>query len=135
MRAALLIAFPALIASVSAQAMAPVDPEARLARTLEGRIAGEPVDCINLRQVRSTEVISDTAILYKMSDGTVYLNRPEAGRGSLNQWDALLTRTHTSRLCSIDVVNMYDPRSGFQKGTIFLGDFIPYRKAGSRAGR
>jgi hypothetical protein len=135
MRAALFIAFPALLASIPAQAMAPASPEARLARTLEGRVAGERVDCIDLRQVRSTEVINDTAILYKMTDGTVYLNRPEAGRTSLNQWDVLLTRTQTSRLCSIDVVDMYDPVLGVQKGPVFLGEFVPYRRAGSRAGR
>lgn len=129
MRAALFIALPALLASVPAQAMAAANPEAKLARILEGRVGGKPVDCIDLRQVRSTKIINDAAILYKMADGTVYLNRPESGRTWLNDWDALLTRTQSSRLCSIDVVHMYDPVSDIQKGTVFLGDFVPYRRA------
>lgn len=133
MRAALLLTFPALLVSLSAQAIAPQSPEARLSSALDGRVAGERVECINLRRVRSTEIVNDTAILYRMADGTVYLNRPEAGQTSLNEWDALLTRTQTSRLCRIDVVQVYDPLSGIEKGAVFLGDFVPYRTAGSRA--
>lgn len=131
MRAAILFALPALLAAMPAQAAAPLAPEERLARALEGRVAGEPVDCINLRQVRSTEVIDDTAILYKVGS-TVYLNQPDAGEQSLNRWDAMLTRTHSSRLCSVDVVHMVDPLTGFQSGSVFLGEFVPYRRAEQR---
>jgi hypothetical protein len=104
-----------------------VDPEVRLARALEGRVAGKPVDCIQLRSIRSSRIIDDTAILYD-TGGTLYVNRPRAGRESLDQWDTLVTRTHSSQLCSIDVVHLYDTGSRMQTGSVFLGEFVPYRK-------
>ncbi len=117
-----------LIASTAAYAAPRLEPEARLARALDGRVAGEPVNCINLRNVRSSQIIDRTAIIYD-TGGTIYVNRPRAGRESLDRWDTLVTRTHSSRLCSIDVVQLFDPGSRMQTGLAFLGDFVPYKKA------
>ncbi len=117
-----------LIASTAAYAAPRLEPEARLARALDGRVAGEPVNCINLRNVRSSQIIDRTAIIYD-TGGTIYVNRPRAGRESLDRWDTLVTRTHSSRLCSIDVVQLFDPGSRMQTGLVFLGDFVPYKKA------
>ncbi|MDP9412702.1 MAG: hypothetical protein M3Q08_01125 [Pseudomonadota bacterium] len=117
-----------LIASTAAYAAPRLEPEARLARALDGRVAGEPVNCINLRNVRSSQIIDRTAIIYD-TGGTIYVNRPRAGRESLDRWDTLVTRTHSSRLCSIDVVQLFDPGSRMQTGLVFLGDFVPYKRA------
>lgn len=103
-------------------------PEAEIARALEGREAGEPVDCISLRQIRSTRIIDDTAILYE-TGSTIYLNRPRGGAQGLDRWDVLVTKTFSDRLCSIDTVNLYDSTSRITSGFVFLGDFVPYRKA------
>lgn len=102
-------------------------PEAQLARALEGRVAGKPVNCISLRQVRSSTIINDTAILYDMGE-TLYVNRPRAGAGSLDSWDILVTRTFSDQLCSIDTVTLYDSGSRIPGGVVFLGDFVPYRR-------
>ena len=102
--------------------------EAKLAEALEGRVAGEPVDCINLRNVRSSKVIRDTAIIYD-SGSTLYVNRPAAGAESLDKWDVLVTRTLSSRLCDVDVVYLRDRGTNMQTGFVLLGDFIPYRRA------
>ncbi len=104
------------------------DHQASLARALQGRVAGEPVRCINLRNVRSSRIIDRTAILYE-SGGTVYVNRPRSGAQSLDAWDTLVTKLHSSQLCSIDVVHLYDTASRMQTGSVFLGDFVPYRRA------
>ena len=106
------------------------DPEAELARALQGRVAGKPVDCISLPRVRSSRIIDKTAILYD-AGGTIYVNRPRTGRESLDDWDVLVTKTHSSQLCSIDVVSLYDSSSRMQSGIVFLGEFVPYRKAGN----
>ena len=53
----------------------PVDHEAELARRLAGRVAGEPVQCIDLHRVRSSQVINDTAIVWD-AGGVVYVSRP-----------------------------------------------------------
>lgn len=122
----LLAALPALLLAAPAAA----DPAAdRLARAVEGRVAGEAVDCIDLRRVRSSEIVVDTAIVYRMNDGTVFVNVPEAGARSLSRWDVPVYRTHLSRLCDIDVVHLYDQGLRFQTGAVFLGSFVPYRRA------
>jgi hypothetical protein len=109
-----------------------LDPEAKLAEALSGRTAGAPVDCLNLRDIRSSRIIERTAILYETNGGTIYVNRPDAGRESLNDWDVLVTRTSMNRLCSIDVVDLYDSSARMRTGAVFLGEFVPYRKPGRR---
>lgn len=103
------------------------DPETRLAERLEGRVAGEPVDCIDLHRVRASTIYDRTAIVFE-SGSTIYVNRPEAGNNSLRRYDIMVTRPTMNRLCSIDTVEMRDT-SGFYSGSVFLGDFVPYRKA------
>jgi hypothetical protein len=117
---------------VAAGAADRLDPETRLAQSLSGRVAGEPVDCVNLRDIRSSRIIDRTAILYETNGGTIYVNRPDAGREALNDWDVLVTRTHMNRLCSIDVVELYDSSGRMWSGSVFLGQFVPYRKPGRR---
>lgn len=106
--------------------------EARLERALAGRVAGEPVRCISLWGSNSSEVIDDTAIVFRVG-GTLYVNRPRAGADRLDSSDTMVTRLYgDSRLCSIDTVRMVDLRSGFQTGIVFLGEFVPYRRAANR---
>ena len=123
-----LLAGSLLLASTSAVAAPRIDPETRLAREIEGRVAGEPVDCIQLRNIRSSRIIDKTAIVYD-AGGTIYVNRPRGGRESLDQWDVLVTKTHDSQLCSIDTVQLYDSSSRMLSGIVFLGEFVPYRRA------
>jgi hypothetical protein len=120
----------AVLASTSAQAAPRVGPEAQLQKALAGRVAGERVDCISLRGVRSSRIIDRTAIVYD-AGGTIYVNRPTSGRESLDSWDTLVTKTHSDRLCSIDTVTLYDSGLRMESGVVFLGDFIPYRIAKS----
>jgi hypothetical protein len=120
-----------LLASAPAPAASRADPETRLARMLKGRVAGEPVDCINLRRIRSSQIIDDTAIVYD-AGSILYVNRPRAGRRSLDRSDILVTNLHSSELCSIDVVRLLDSSSRMQTGTVFLGDFVPYSRVRMR---
>ena len=101
---------------------------AELARALEGRVAGKPVDCLNLRDIRSTQIIDRTAILYETHGGTLYVNKPEGGASSLDKWDVLVTDTHSSQLCDIDIVRLLDTAARVETGFVNLGEFVPYRK-------
>lgn len=121
-----LIAGSLALLAVPAQA-APVDREAELARAVEGRIAGDPVDCIDMHRVQSSRIIPGTAILYD-TGGILYVNRPRAGAESLNHWDIQVNRLWTSQLCSIDTVELIDQSSHMFSGTVFLGEFVPYRR-------
>ena len=104
---------------------------AELARALEGRVAGKPVDCLNLRDIRSTRIIDRTAILYETTGGTIYVNKPEGGATSLDKWDVLVTDTRSPQLCNIDIVRLFDTGSHIESGFVNLGEFVPYRKAGN----
>ncbi len=100
--------------------------EKKLAKALEGRVAGEPVRCIQLSRVQSSTIYDDTAIVYRIGR-TLYVNRPDSGASSLNSSDIMVTQTVMNQLCSVDTVQMRD-NTGFMRGVIFLGEFVPYDK-------
>jgi hypothetical protein len=135
MKRALLFLASAAAALAPAQAGSP-DPdkgERQLAKALEGRVAGAPVDCIDLQRIRSSRIIDRTAIVYD-AGRTLYVNRPRGGARALKDWDVMVTRPFGSRLCSVDVVHIYSPGSNMLGGIVFLGDFIPYKRV-ERASR
>ncbi|HEU0097216.1 MAG TPA: hypothetical protein VFQ67_00445 [Allosphingosinicella sp.] len=135
MKKALLFAAAAAAAFAPAQARSP-DPgkgERELARELEGRVAGEPVDCIDLHRVRSSRIIDRTAIVYD-AGRTIYVNRPRSGENSLRNWDTMVVRPFGSRLCRVDTVHMVSPGSRMLGGIVLLGDFVPYKRV-ERASR
>ncbi len=102
--------------------------EAKLAEALKGRVPGAPVDCITMHEIRSSRIFNKTAILYEMNNGTYYLNRPKVGVSSLHWGDVLVTDTHSSQLCSIDVIKLYDSGTRMQSGFVGLDKFVPYTK-------
>jgi hypothetical protein len=118
----------ALAAPALSTAPAPVQGEEKLAEALEGRVAGKPVRCLSLHNIRSSEIIDGTAILYRTGANRLYVNRPEIGRESLDRDDILVTRTFGSQLCSIDTVQLIDRASRFYSGFVGLGEFVPYTK-------
>jgi hypothetical protein len=126
------LAASALVLAVSGAGVAASPKgEARLARMLEGRVPGKPVDCIYLPQIRSTQVISGTAIVYD-AGRTIFVNRPEGGARSLSSGDVLVTKPHANQLCSVDIVRVFDQGTRFERGFVNLGDFVPYTKARQR---
>lgn len=101
--------------------------EEQLAKLLEGRVAGEPVNCISMPNVQSSRVIDKTAIVYG-SGGTLYVQRPRSGASSLNSNDILVTQLTTPQLCNIDVVQLRDRNGLFWRGFVSLDQFVPYSK-------
>jgi hypothetical protein len=120
-----------LLATVPASARTRLSPEQQLARETEGRVAGEPRDCVSLTNLRSSRIIDKTAIVFDAGN-TIYVNRPRGGAQSLDHWDVIVTEPFGSQLCSVDVVRLYDSGSRHLSGIVFLGDFVPYKKVRSR---
>ncbi|WP_338426786.1 hypothetical protein [Sphingopyxis kveilinensis] len=123
--------FPALIAAAAfaatpAAAAEKRDPEAKLAKLLEGRVAGEPQNCIMLSSVTSSQIVDKTAIVYRIGS-TLWVNRPKNGAESLDDDDILVTKTTGNQLCSIDTVELRDSSSRTYAGFVSLGDFVPYK--------
>lgn len=116
------------LAVAPVQARPAVDSEVSLQQELTGWVAGKPQDCIDLNQIHSMQIIARTAIIYDVGS-TRFVNRPRSGAQSLNHSDTLVTDTHSSQLCSIDVVRLYDSSVHMQTGVLFLGEFVPYKKA------
>ena len=118
-------ALGAAVMSVAAGA-ASLSPQARLDKLLEGRVAGKPVSCINLRDIQGSEIIDNTAIVYRVGS-KLYVNRPR-GATQLDSDDILVTKTIGSQLCRIDVVRLVDRNARFTTGVVSLEDFVPYTK-------
>jgi hypothetical protein len=119
--AAAFVATPAL-----AQHHRPGSEEA-LQKALAGRVAGTPVDCLQLRSIGSSQIIDGRAIIYKVG-ATLYVNTPRSGASDLDDDDILVTDTHGAQLCSIDTVKLIDRSSHFPRGFVSLGKFVPYTK-------
>ena len=130
--ASILAAATVLSLAVAADAKPRLSGEEKLAKMLEGRVAGEPRDCIYLPSVRSSRIIDDTAIVYD-AGSTLYVNRPRGGAYGLDDDDVMVMDLHGSgsSLCSIDVVRLHDRTSHFYSGFVGLGEFVPYRKVKS----
>lgn len=127
-----------VLAAAAAMSLAPIaqaqeaEPamtkgEERLAKLLEGRIAGEPRDCINTFGSTPLTQIDGTALVYRSGD-TVWVNytrMPEA----IDDSDYLVIRKFsTSRLCRSDQVTTQSRFGNFFSGVIMLDEFVPYRR-------
>jgi hypothetical protein len=99
----------------------------KLAKLLEGRVAGEPRSCIDTRVNSESQVIDKTAVVYGRGR-TIWVNVPANAR-DLDDRDALLIRQFGTRLCRQDIVTTFDSLGGFQTGSVFLTDFVPYTLA------
>ena len=102
--------------------------ETEFAAAIEGRTAGQPVDCVNLRDLGSNRSIGEALILFRShAGGTVYVNRPPAGCPDLRH-RTLVTQTPSGRLCRGDIATVIDPVSRTYHGSCGLGDFTPYTR-------
>lgn len=125
--AAALAAGSLLLAGAAADAKPRLTPEQELAKTLQGRVAGKPQDCLYLPRVINTRIYDKTAIVYD-AGGTIWVNRPDSGANSLDDNDIMVTTPFGAQLCSVDIVRMVDRNVGFWRGSIGLGKFVPYTK-------
>jgi hypothetical protein len=120
---ALTLTMPALAAHD-----APVRGEAKLAKILAGRTAGQPIRCLDTTQRRNMEVVDRTAMVFKDGD-TYYVNRP-AGVRFLTWSDVPVFRVWGSQVCSKDLVHLRDTATWMQGATMVMGEFVPYRRNG-----
>ncbi|MGB3739208.1 MAG: hypothetical protein WA948_07635 [Pontixanthobacter sp.] len=128
--APLAFAFPAAAQDSDGDAAPLTKGEVKLAKMLEGRVAGKPQSCIRTFPNSDMTVIDRTAIVYEVGS-TLYVNIPAIPR-SLDDRDTMVRRTSfASQLCNTDIVTTIDPVNGFYTGNIFLGQFVPYEKVDS----
>lgn len=107
----------------------PTRGEALLAKILDGRVAGEPTNCIARFPTARMSIIDGTAIVVRQA-GKIYVNVP-VDPDRLDDSDVLITRSFGSRLCNTDIIQTASRGSGFVNGGIFLNEFVPYSRIGS----
>jgi hypothetical protein len=123
----------ALIAGLTAAPIAPLaaaklTPEAQLAKLVEGRTAGKPVDCINLGiSSNDSQKIPGLAMAYRQGT-TWYVSRFQDGCPQLREDTILITRMHSSQLCRGDFAELRESGGNFPLGTCIFDSFTPYRK-------
>jgi hypothetical protein len=118
----------ALAGITAASAATPAENEAKLARMLEGRTAGEPVSCISALNSNRIEVIEDVGIVYDAGE-TIYVARP-TNPDALGRNDVVVIDRHGGQLCTSDVIRTVDRYQGYTTGAVFLDKFVPYTKRG-----
>jgi hypothetical protein len=121
-----LAAGAALLAGTALAAKPKLTGEEQLNKLLEGRVAGQPVNCLPLFDTRDQQVIDKTAIVYG-TGRTIWVNRPTNAQ-DLDRDDVMVSEIHTSQVCKLDVVRLHDRSGGWFRGFVGLEQFVPYRK-------
>jgi len=121
-----LAAGAALLAGSAVAAKPKLTGEEQLNKLLDGRVAGQPVNCLPLFDTRDQQVIDKTAIVYG-TGRTIWVNRPTNAQ-DLDRDDVMVSDIHTSQVCKLDVVRLHDRSGGWYRGFVGLEQFVPYRR-------
>jgi len=116
----------ALLSAPALHARDTMSGEEKLAKLLEGRVAGEPVNCLPMSANDDVRVIDKTAIVYGRGN-TLWVNQP-TNANALDRDDILVRKSHTAQVCNLDTVQLLDRSSKFYTGFVGLNQFVPYRK-------
>lgn len=73
---------------------------------------GEPKSCVSIQRIRSTKIVDDSTIDFKMAGGKTYRNTLPYSCSGLRRDDAFSYRTSTSQLCSVDIIRVVENYGG-----------------------
>ncbi|MFC3441349.1 hypothetical protein ACFOKF_09115 [Sphingobium rhizovicinum] len=91
---------------------------------------GDPVDCVQIRSIQSTNVRDDRTIDFVMNGRKIYRNTLPNNCPSLGFEKRFSYRTSLSQLCSVDIITvLQNIGPGLQPGaSCGLGKFQPMEK-------
>ena len=91
------------------------------------RAVGDPVNCVSLASIRSTNVVDNSTIDFKMVGGKTYRNSLPNSCPGLKFEDKFSYKTSLSQLCSVDIVRvLHDFGGRLSEGAgCGLGKFQP----------
>jgi hypothetical protein len=78
----------------------------------EVRPVGAPKSCVQISQIRSTNIIDSSTIDFKMAGGKTYRNALPHSCPGLRRQDAFSYRTSTSQLCNVDIIRPVENYAG-----------------------
>jgi hypothetical protein len=94
----------------------------------------KPVDCVNVRDISSTDVRSDSVIDFKMRGNKIYRNTLPHSCPGLGFARAFSYKTSISQLCSVDIITVLQTGGGIRQGaSCGLGKFVPISKEDAKA--
>jgi hypothetical protein len=99
-------------------------------QTPEVRMIGDPKNCVSTHQIRSTKIIDNSTIDFKMVGGKTYRNSLPYSCPGLRRDDAFSYKTSTSQLCNVDIIRVVENYGGrLQEGAgCGLGKFQEIKK-------
>lgn len=98
--------------------------EDKLAKALEKYTkTGKVERCVNLRRIRSTKVVDDQHIIFKMSGKKAYLNTLTHKCPRLGFEKSFSYKTSISQLCNVDIITVLDTSMGMSGPSCGLGKF------------
>jgi hypothetical protein len=107
-------------------AVALAAPVAAKPATVPMVVTGPPVNCVNIRNIRSTKVIDDQTIDFHMSGNQIFRNTLPNRCPQLGFEQAFSYQTSISQLCSVDIITVIVQGSGPRRGaSCGLGKFTP----------
>lgn len=90
--------------------------------------AGEPVNCVQTPQIRSTRVVDDKTIDFDMGGGRILRNTLPHSCPSLGFEKAFAYSTSIARLCNVDIITVIRQGGGPMRGaSCGLGVFQPVK--------
>lgn len=91
---------------------------------------GEPKSCIRLSQIRSTDVIDNQTIDFKMRGGDIYRNRLPNSCSRLGYEKAFSYATSQTQLCKVDIIHVLNQSAGHleTQAACGLGEFQQIKK-------
>lgn len=102
--------------------------EAKLAKLVQGRTAGEPQSCIPLERNAQSHTIEKIGMVYEVG-ATRYVTRFEGGCDQLTPFTAIVTRTPTTQLCAGDIAQLVTTTTPvINVGSCTFGKFTPYTR-------
>ncbi len=126
MRTAVPVLLPSVLLPLALGACAQKPPAA--AQTMIP--AGDPQTCVQISQIRSTRVIDDQTIDFRMRNGTVLRNTLPNRCPGLGFERAFSYRTSIPQLCNVDIITVVVQGGGPQIGaSCGLGQFVPVKPA------
>lgn len=125
---ALLLAAVAVSASAKAPEPVKLDPdEAKaLAKALDGKGAGKPVDCVSSIMGDRLRAVGDHTLIYKVNKQLTYRNDLVGTCHGLSFGDTLVLKVFGSQYCRGDIARVVNLTNGTLTGSCSLGDFVPY---------
>jgi hypothetical protein len=98
------------------------------------RAVGQPVNCVTLTNIRSTKVVDNSTIDFKMTGGKIYRNSLPYSCPGLKFEDRFSYKTSLNQLCNVDIVRvLHDYGGRLTEGAgCGLGKFQPVEKISVR---